>query len=150
MFLQSFPCRATPGTPASTISKFFKFQNHCEHVHNKLWKFHRNRVNVVQYAHGWATSGTPASVIFFSFSKPLRACLQQLVKILLQSDEQCVLLVEQHRVIQLVNFFLIFIKIYNRLYRLILNIGIISIKAYSLYCHPGSNLKLFNHVRYIK
>ena len=30
---------------------------------------------------------------------------------------------------------------------LIVNIGIISVKAYSLYCHPGTNLTLFKHVR---
>ena len=39
--------------------------------------------------------------------------------------------------------------LYNRLYRLIINIGIISVKAYSLY-YPGTNLTLFKHVRYIK
>ena len=38
----------------------------------------------------------------------------------------------------------------NRLYRLIINIGIIPVKAFSLYCHSGSNLRLFNYVRYVK
>ena len=34
------------------------------------------------------------------------------------------------------------------LYRITINSGIISVKAYSLYCHPGTYLALFKHVRY--
>ena len=40
--------------------------------------------------------------------------------------------------------------LYNRLYRLIINNGIISVQAYSLYCHEGTILTLFKDVRYIK
>ena len=56
-------------------------------------------------APGKATPGTLASTIFFifKFPEPPRACLQ-LVKVSWQSDEWCVLLVGQHRVLQLVQF----------------------------------------------
>ena len=89
-------CKATPGTPASTIFKFLNFHNHREHVYNNLWKFHRNRMNgrpMCSYRES-ATPGTPASTIF-KFPKPPRECLQQLVKASSQSDERCVLLQEK-------------------------------------------------------
>ena len=51
-----------------------------------------------------ATLGTPAITIF-KLPKLLQARLQQLVKISPQSGELCVLLVEQHRILELVQFF---------------------------------------------
>ena len=70
-------------------------------------------MNVLQYTLGRATPGTPASKIFnfFKFPKPLRVCLQ-LVKVSSQSDERCVLLVWEHRVLQPVQFF-IFLNFQN-------------------------------------
>ena len=87
-------CRATPGTPASTIFiliLFLIYKNHREHVYNNFWKCHRNWVNGVSSC--TATPGTPASTIFkFSkFPKPSRAGLQ-ILKVSSQSDERCVLL----------------------------------------------------------
>ena len=74
-------CKETPGTPASTISKFLNFQNHHGHVYNNLWKFHRNRMNgVCSY-----TGHRHDFYIYIKFPKPLRACLQQLVKVKSQS-----------------------------------------------------------------
>ena len=60
-----------------------------------------------QYVLGRATPGTPAST-FFKFPKPLRAYLQQLVKVSLQFDERCLLSIKQHRVLQLVKFSIFF------------------------------------------
>ena len=38
--------------------------------------------------------------------------------------------------------------LYNMLYRQIINIGIILVKAYTLYCHPGTNLTVLKHANY--
>ena len=65
------PVWQTPSTPASTIVKILNFQNHCEHVYNNFWKFHRHRMNSACSCRKSATLGTPASTIFkvFKISK---------------------------------------------------------------------------------
>ena len=47
------------------LVQFLNFQNHSEHVYGNLWKFHHNRMNGPCAC--MATSGTPASTIFFYF-----------------------------------------------------------------------------------
>ena len=57
-----------------------------------------------------AAPDTSASTIFnfLKFPKPPRACFQQLVKVSSQSDEWCMLLIRQHRVLELVQFLFFF------------------------------------------
>ena len=96
------PCRemATPGTPASTISKTCAsmFTITCESFIAIGWTVcapirdrHTNTHTDIFYI-----------IMLIKLAKPSRACLQQLLKVTSQSDEWCVLLVRQHRVLQLV------------------------------------------------